>query len=262
MPRTKLFSCEVMREEITWLLNELKLNDAIDVDWLEMGLHQEPEKLNRELAKRIAACEGQAYDAILLMFGLCSNATGGLAPPSDSRLVIPRVHDCISIYLGSSGRYLSEHAREPGTYWFSRGFLHRPDGVGIEEGGLGTGFGGEDENGKRLTVAELRRKYIEEYGEDNAEYLMEVLVDSWKANYKRAVFLDWADNPTAAEDKKRVADYAAENNWEFVPMDVDLRLLRGLLTGDWPDGEFAVVPPGQRLLATGDNAIVAAVAEE
>lgn len=252
--KRKLFSCEVMKDEVLWLLDSLGRKD-IEPDWLEMGLHQEPSKLNAELRKRIAACEGGGFDAILLMFGLCSNAVIGLTPPSDSRLVIPRVHDCISVYLGSGRRYQAEHNAEPGTYWFSRGFLHRTDGVGWEDGGLGTDFGGLDENGQRMNREELRQSYIEQYGEDNAEYLMEVLVDSWKANYRRAVYLEWADFAGKAEDRQTVKSHADENGWEFTSMDVNLRLLKGLLQGEWPSEEFLVVEPGQVLLASNDAAI-------
>jgi Protein of unknown function (DUF1638). len=259
MTKLKLLSCEVMRAEIEWLLADMGLDGAIDVDWFEMGLHQQPEKLNAELKKRIAACEGQGYDAILLMFGLCSNAVNGLEPPADSRLVIPRVHDCISIYLGSAGRYLAEHAAEPGTYWFSRGFLHRTDGVGIGEDGLGSDFGGMDDDGQRVSAAEMRRRYTEEYGEENADYLMDTLFESWKTNYRRAVYLEWADNPDAEEDRRRVAEYAAENNWEFAVMDADLRLLRDLLKRAWGSGEFVVVEPGQKLAATNAQDALAAV---
>lgn len=260
MAKLKLLSCEVMRAEMEWLLADMDLDGAVDVEWLEMGLHQQPEKLNAELRRRIAACGGKGYDAILLMFGLCSNAVTGLEPPADSRLVIPRVHDCISVYLGSAGRYLAEHAGEPGTYWFSRGFLHRTDGVGIGEDSLGSGFGGMDDDGQRVSAAEMRRRFTEEYGEENADYLMETLVESWKANYRRAVYLDWADNPDAEEDKRRVAEYAGENGWEFVVMDADLRLLRDLLRRAWGSGEFVVVAPGQKLAATNTAEALAAVA--
>lgn len=253
--KRKLFSCEVMKDEVLWLIDRLGLGDTIEPDWLEMGLHQEPDKLNAELKKRIAACEGLGFDAILLMFGLCSNAVIGLTPPADSRLVIPRVHDCISVYLGSGRRYLAEHNAEPGTYWFSRGFLHRTDGAGWEDGGLGTDFGGLDENGQRMNRAELRQSYIEQYGEDNAEYLMEVLVDSWKANYRRAVYLEWADFAGKAADREVVKNHADENGWEFSSMDVNLRLLKGLLQGEWPPEEFLVVEPGQVLTASNTEAI-------
>ncbi|MCD8349033.1 MAG: DUF1638 domain-containing protein [Planctomycetaceae bacterium] len=259
MATRKLLSCEVMRDEVEWLLGQTGLRDSIEVEFLEMGLHQRPERLKAELERRITACEGLGYDAIMLMFGLCSNAVTGLRAPADSRLVLPRVHDCISVYLGSTRRYMTEHAAEPGTYWFSRGFLHRSDGVAWEDGGLGADFGGVDEDGQRLSVPELRARYIEEYGEDNADYLIEVLVDSWKANYKRAVYLEWSDYPGRAEDRDTVQRHADKSGWEFYSMPVDLRLLEGLLAGRWSPEEYMVVGPGERLIASNDEQIFSVV---
>lgn len=259
-PRLKLLACEVMKEEIQYLLGELRAEDRFDVEWFEMGLHQQPEKLNVELKKRIAACAGHGYEAIVLMFGLCSNATSGLVPPDDSMLVIPRVHDCISIYFGSARRYLEEHGAVPGTYWFSRGFIHRSDGADLDCSALGTDFGGTDEDGQRVSAAEMRRRFTEEYGEDNAEYLMEVLVESWKKNYSRAVYLNWPDSPDAEADQALIADYAAENNWNFELRNVDFRLLRRLLAGDWDDNEFVIVKPGHTLAATNNEDAMVATA--
>lgn len=246
----KLLGCEVMRDEVGHLLERLEGAERFDCDWLEMGLHENPEKLNAELHKRIAACEGSGYDAVLLLFGLCSRATDGLKPPADSRLVIPRVHDCVSLYLGSAKRYLTEHAAEAGTFWFSRGFLHRPDGGSPEFSGLGAGVEGYAQDGHRKTVAEVRQEFVEQYGEENADFLMETLMESWKKNYTRAVYLDWVDSPHRAEDNEYVAGYAADNGWRFETRPVDLRLLRMLLGGPWPEDEFAVVTPGNRLEAT------------
>lgn len=250
----KLLACQVLREEATYLMNELGTADRFDAEWFEMGLHEKPERLNAELAERIAACAGKGYQAILLLFGLCSRATAGLEPPPDSRLVIPRVHDCVSLYLGSAQRYLAEHEAEAGTYWFSRGFLHRDDGGSPELGGLGVGIGAElaGPDGKRATLAEIRASFVDQYGEDNAEYLIEVLMESWKKNYKRAVHLEWEGNPHLEADRQWVADYARQNNWTCESRPVDLRLVRTLLGGPWPASEFVTVLPGQHLAATND----------
>lgn len=255
----KLLSCDVMRDEAEYILRELGTAERFDIDWFEMGLHEQPEKLNAELRRRIALCEGAGYQAILILFGLCSRATAGLEPPADSRLVIPRVHDCVSLYLGSANTYLAEHAAEAGTFWFSRGFLHRPDGQGVEFSGLGSmGDFVVGPDGERRAPAEIRQRFVEEYGEDNAEYLMETLIESWKKNYRRAVYLDWDKNPGAETDRAFVENYAAENNWRFETRPVNLRLVRMLLGGPWPEEEFVVVEPGKTIVATnGDDAMKA-----
>lgn len=264
MAEFKVFACEVMKDELLWLIGSLGIADRLDIEWFEMGLHEKPENLNAELHRRLADTEGRGYKAVLMLFGLCSNATVGLEPPSDSLLVIPRVHDCVSLYLGSAKKYLTEHAAESGTYWFSRGFLHRSDGGSPEISGLGVGIGSMflDSEGKAVSPAAIREKFVEEYGEENAEYLMETLVESWKKNYTRAVYLRWADNPLLDEDMAFVQNYADENAWRFETRDVDLRLVKALVTGDWPEDEFVVVRPGERLAPThGDDAIRAEPAD-
>ena len=249
----KVFACEVMRDEAEHLMRLVGTENRFECEWMEMGLHEKPEKLHAALVEKIAACEGRGYAAILLLFGLCSRATDGLTPPSDSRLVIPRVHDCIPLFLGSAKTFYREHAAEAGTFWFSRGWLHRSDGGTPEFSGLGAGVEGFNEDGKRKTVAEVRQEFIEKYGEENAEYLMETLMDSWKKNYTRAVYLEWEPNPLRADDVDYVRSYAEKNDWKFQTMPVDLRMLRTLLEGPWPEDEFVTVLPGQKLAATNDD---------
>ena len=249
----KLFACEVLRKEVEHLLDRPEAVGHFDVEFVEMGLHEKPELLNAELKKRIAACAGRGYRAVLLLFGLCSRATAGLEPPADSRLVIPRVHDCISLYLGSARRYLTEQATEAGTYWFSRGFLHRVDGKPIDAAGLGAGLGFSGDIGATGDITAIRQSFVEQYGEDNADYLMETLVESWKKNYRRAVHLEWEHDPDLDADRRFVAEYAARYGWRHEARPVDLRLVKALLGGDWPEDEFVVVLPGQRTAATNDE---------
>jgi len=56
------------------------------------------------------------HDAIVLAHGLCGEATAGLRAGSIP-LVVPRSHDCITIFLGSRDRYTTEFTGNPGTYW-------------------------------------------------------------------------------------------------------------------------------------------------
>lgn len=250
----RLIACKVLDEEVKGLMRLLGKEDALDVSYLEMGLHDQPERLKRELAQQVADCSGKGYEAVLLLYGLCSNAIAGLAAPADSPLIIPRAHDCMTLFLGSARKYAAEHAAEAGTYWFARGFLHREEGNAMDAGFMGLGGESEYSPARR---EEIRRKYVEEYGEDNADYLMEVLVDSWRRNYRRAVFLR-GDYPEAEADAGKVAAFAKENDWRYEEMPVDLRLVRGLLEGTWPEGDFLRVDPGMKVVASHEAGVVAA----
>ena len=273
--RTKLIACDVMREEIEALCGEMGLAPAaMDAEYLEMELHDRPEELLRpELARRVGALRDAPYDAILLGLGLCSNCVVGLGAPGIP-LVLPRMHDCVTLFLGSRARYRAEHDREPGTYWYARGFLHRrppkasqasagstlPDGM--EHTGLAGGRGNGAEGGQAASDRESQyRKWVEDYGEDNAQYLMEEWLDAWVKNYKRAVYMSWDGNPDQATDRENIRQYAAGNKWAFADMPVDLGLLRGLLDGGWqkrPD-DYLVVLPGQSIQASHDFDVVRAV---
>ena len=61
---------------------------------------------------------GKGYDAVVMVYGLCGRATAGITA-RDVPVVIPRAHDCITLFLGSRARYSEQHENQPGTYWYS-----------------------------------------------------------------------------------------------------------------------------------------------
>ena len=254
--RYKLIACKVMEKETMHVLNQLDAVDDFAIDWVKMDLHDTPEKLNLELRKIIANLDRQ-YEAIILLFGLCSNSTLNLAAPAGTPLVIPRVHDCISIFLGSPWRYQEEHRKEAGTYWFARGFLHREDKM---TDGIYAGHSVGESMYNGVSREELYKQYVEEYGEENADYLIETLVDAWKKNYRRAVLLTWNENDRQESDKQLVSQMATENNWRYEEIPVNLGLLGRLLSGKWDANEFLIVPPGEKISASHNEQVITATA--
>ena len=95
-------------------------------------------------------------------------------------LVIPKAHDCITLFLGSRARYQEQFEDFPGTYWYAQDYIERDDGSG---GSLALG------SGLDTNVDEVYAEYVEKYGQDNADYLMEVM-GAWKQHYKRAAYID------------------------------------------------------------------------
>jgi hypothetical protein len=71
-------------------------------------------------------------------------------------LVIPRGHDCVTLLIGSKERYREYFDTHRGIYWYSSGWIERTLQPGRERYEL------------------TRRHYMETYGEDNAEFLMEM----------------------------------------------------------------------------------------
>lgn len=114
MAKITAIVCEVMRDE--WVAANRR---NIETVFLEQGLHRVPEKLHKELQ---AAIDKANCDVVLLGYGLCSNALVGLSA-NNCTLVLPLVEDCIGLFLGSMSAYMEEFKREPGTYYFTKGWV-------------------------------------------------------------------------------------------------------------------------------------------
>ena len=91
--KIKVIACKTVGEEIQKILSK-----NMDYVGMDFGLHDYPERLNNVLKEEIE--KSQEYDVILFGYGLCSMGTVGLSS-STSKLVIPKMHDCIGIFLGS-----------------------------------------------------------------------------------------------------------------------------------------------------------------
>jgi len=255
--RIKVIACEVMFREIC--LCAAHSPHTVDIEFLKRGLHDNPETLRETVQRQIDAAEaalpssamGSAqpgrYDAIVLGYGLCSNGVLGLAA-REVPLVIPRAHDCITFFLGSKDIYHRHFHDEPGTYWFTSGWIERA-GSHVPR----TKEGGE---GLQISYEEM----LEKYGEDNAKYLYEIQ-QGWVKNYARAAFigLDLGPQETFRGQALRLAQ---ERSWDFTDLPGDLRLIRKLLNGEWEGEEFLIVRPGQHVIRGSEEGILAAESAE
>jgi len=210
------------------------------------GLHREPDKLRQTLQEEIDKASGCGNDYILLAYGLCSRGTADLTA-RDTPIVIPKVHDCISLLLGSNARYQREFGEHPGTYYFSSGWIEYMDGE-LDQG-MFTGK-------KEREYEERLREYTEKYGEDNAVYLLEQ-ESQWLVNYSRAALIDL---PLGDSEHYRwfTKDIAESRNWVYEELHGDLRLFEKLFNGDWDSSEFLIVQPGQRTLECVNSDIISA----
>ncbi|RPH74468.1 DUF1638 domain-containing protein, partial [bacterium] len=110
----------------------------VDISMLKLGLHRNPTDLQVRLQQEIDASTGTGYDAVVMAYGLCGRATAGITA-RDVPVVIPRAHDCITLFLGSRARYEEQHQKQPGTYWYSPDYIER----GSQDGTL-TALGAAD----------------------------------------------------------------------------------------------------------------------
>ena len=116
----KVIACEIAFREISFCA--AKSPNIIDTEFLPQGYHDIPKTGLVEIQKRIDAVPTGKYDGILLGYGLCSNIITGLTT-THTPLVIPRAHDCITLFLGSKERYREFFDAHPGTYYYTSGWL-------------------------------------------------------------------------------------------------------------------------------------------
>ena len=217
---------------------------VVDVELFQLGLHSQPSDLRDRLQGHIDAATGLGYDAILLAYGLCGQSTAGLTA-RDAPVVIPRAHDCITLFLGDRARYQDQFTRHPGTYWYALDYVERRDGDGTT---LALGASTDD-------TPEVYEEYVETYGKSNADYLMEVM-GAWKSHYERAVFIDMGIGDGAVVEAQTRSE-AERRGWSFDRMEGDIGLIRRLLTGDWGT-DFLVLQPGECVAMTYDSDVITA----
>ena len=128
--RFKLLACEIFYREITSLTaNSLH---QIDVEFLPQELHIIGRvRMKHRLSEYIAAVDENAYDAILLAYGLCSGGIAGLAA-GKIPLVVPRAHDCITLFLGCRKKYEYYFFANGGTYFMTIGWFEQDNALNYE----------------------------------------------------------------------------------------------------------------------------------
>lgn len=220
----------------------------VDIELLPRGLHNKPSDLRINLQSRISSVDSNQYDGIILVYGLCGQATAGLTA-GHIPLAIPRAHDCITLFLGSRERYQDEFEKLPGTYWYAHDYIERDDGSG---GTLSLGSSSLTNN-----LEGEYEQFVAKYGQDNADYLMTIM-GAWQKHYQRAVFIDMniADSQVI---KTKARSQAAERGWIFEEIIGDLILLRKLFSGAYfitEDPDILVVKPGQSITMTHDQDVM------
>jgi len=207
----KVIACATVIEEMLPLLPE-----GVAYEVLDFGLHLTPDKLRTALQETINKA-GEQFDTLILGYGLCSMAVVGLTA-TNCTLVVPRVDDCIAIFLGSHAAYKEQSSQEPGTYYLTKGWIEVSD-----------------------TPFEEYKRMVERYGEKRARRMIQLTLK----NYTRLAYID-----TGQYEQERFRDYARRTAAEF-----DLRyeeitgstaLVKKMIFGPWDD-DFVVAVPGQTI---------------
>lgn len=206
---TLVMACATVIEEMLPLLPKGMQHRIFD-----FGLHINPARLRTSLQEAIDSETGR-YETIILGYGMCSLGIIGLKA-NGCRLVVPRVDDCIALFLGSREAYRDQFSQQPGTYYLTKGWIEVGD----------TPFTEHD-------------RYIQRYGENKAEQIYKVLMGA----YKRLALIN-----TGQYALETYRDYAKQTakkfGLQFEEIAGSNRLIKKLLAGEWDD-DFVVIEPGE-----------------
>ncbi len=191
--------------------------------YLDYGLHDYPKKLNQAVKEALDALAEPSL--VILGYGLCGNGLNGIQAGRHT-LLIPRVDDCIAVFLGSYERYQQEFKAESATYYLTKGWL---------------------ESGSN--PLQEHQRYVKKYGAAKADWLM----DQMYHNYKRLVLVAHSQEDLDAYRARaqEVAHFCERWGMRYEEIlgstDFFERLLWAVQNIDEAGDDFIVVPPGDEL---------------
>lgn len=236
----KLIACDVLTREVSYCIAGTP--HTVNVEFTEKGQHEDSDRLRLLLQEKIDRSAGNRtpYDAILLAYGLCGNATVKLEA-RNTRLVLPRAHDCCTIYLGSRQRFKELFSDNPSRPFSSAGYMERGDSY-LHDG----------DTGRFLGLDRSYEDFVAQYGEENARYIMETLTRSRDAHTDgKVIYIDVPE--TSREEYASLCREKAEKEGrQFLRVEGDIRLIHQLVEGSWNPEEFLIVEPGQKTRAVYD----------
>jgi hypothetical protein len=215
-----LISCDIIRPELEALRREHA--PGARLIFLDQDLHRRPEKMPALIQAAVdEAAEDAEIERIVLGYGLCSNGLVGVTAPRQG-LLVPRVHDCISLILGSREAYESQFHACPGTYYLTASWID------ADKDPMGT----------------MEREYAPKLGRETAEWGMREEL----RHQTRIALVDCGICPGSCD---RVRDRARQNAEFFDKQYKELRgsaeFLRKLITGPYSEHEFIHVAPHEQV---------------
>ena len=96
------------------------LDPAQSATFLGYGLHERPIDMTPALQEHLDALPEPS--TVVVGYGLCGNGVVGLTAGQHT-LILPRVHDCVAMVMGSHQAYVDDFRSNPGTYYLTRGWL-------------------------------------------------------------------------------------------------------------------------------------------
>ncbi len=238
-----VIACNVMMRELC--LYASQSSAIIDFAFLPQGLHNDGKvAMKTAIQAEIDKIDSKDYDAILLGYGLCSNGVEGLS--AKIPMVIPRAHDCITLFLGSKEKYDEVFKSSPGTYYCSSGWLERAQSDDSETSVI-----------SKMGLGKSKDEYAEEYGEELAE-LLGGMLDGWTDSYTDVHFIN-----TGTGDVEAIRELAMKNasdrELKYSESEGDTILIKKLLSGEWDEESFQLILPENTISASWDRFVVKSI---
>jgi hypothetical protein len=209
--RCKVIACSTVIEEMLPIMPE-----GMQYEVLGFGLHIDPALLKKTLQEAIH-CSERSASVIILGYGLCSQAVVGLKSEK-CVLVIPRVDDCIALFLGSSDAYRAQLHKEPGTYYLTKGWINAGD-----------------------TPFDEYTRLEQLYGPEKAQTILNQVFK----NYTRLALINTGQYSLASY-REQTRELAGQFNLKYEEIRGSNEFVRAMLYGPW-DERFLVAPPGKTI---------------
>jgi len=204
---------------------------AISLEFLPGGLHSTPRELRRRLQEAIdQASADHRGELICLGYGVCGLGAVGLHA-RNTPLAIPRVNDCIALFLGSDAAYRKQFAAYPGTYYISAGWVEEKTPPPNSK----------SPQSCREAEAEFGR-LVEQHGAENAQAIRYFL-SSWQRNYQRAAFIDTGVDAKRGKYAEIAQAMASDYGWKYEALTGTHSLLEALILERYSGEEILIVPP-------------------
>lgn len=248
--RYHMIGCEVFYREFCYAAAVSR--NIIDLNFLTQGLHDlESASMSARIQQAIDATPEGRYKAILLGFGLCNLGLVGVRA-RQIPLVLPRAHDCITLFMGSKEAYQKHFDENKGSFFLTTGWYER------DQDNLESTIEREDNMLRKMGLDKTFEDYVQIYGEEYARMIMSSI--GGLENYQQMTHIQMGIAPEAEEKVVRAGQAeAGKRGWNHEALPGRLDLFLSLVNGEWDEERFLTVQPGQMIQQAYDERIVQAV---
>ncbi len=232
--------CEIIQREACYCA--AKSENIIDLQFISQGYHDlQSGDMCRRLQEHISKVDNSRYEAIVMGFALCNNGISGLKAMGIP-IVVPKAHDCITLFMGSKEGYEEYFNANPGTYYLTSGWMERDSDNLVKM---------ENTVMSKLGLDKSYEQYVAEYGKETADYLMETLGGGLEKHYDKVCFIDMGVVDSAFYREQAMKE-AEKRGFKFEELKGDLRLIQNLFDGKWQEKDFLIARPGESICPSYD----------